>query len=99
MVLAFVVVVTTTKTMKTGLSWTKMTTISTRYNFVPHLAINHHEADKCLFLQTHFLCCILMEIYLKKELLKLTDIQVKKEPVQHEPVVSKPSIFVLPGTQ
>jgi hypothetical protein len=34
-------------------SGTKVTMISIRYHLVPHLVINHLEADKCLFLQTN----------------------------------------------
>jgi hypothetical protein len=36
--------------------WDKMTMISVRYHFVPHLVVNHPETDKCLFLQKNFFC-------------------------------------------
>jgi hypothetical protein len=37
-----------------GLSDTKVIMISLWYHFVPHLVINHLEADKCLFFQINF---------------------------------------------
>jgi hypothetical protein len=67
-VVVVVVVVTMTKMMimKIGPSGTKMTMISIRYHFVPHLVINHCEMDKCLLLHTNFLCYFLVHLCLKK---------------------------------
>jgi hypothetical protein len=49
------VVVTLTRmmVMKIGLSGVKKAMISTRYNFVPHLVINHLKMDQYLFLDTN----------------------------------------------
>jgi hypothetical protein len=46
--------------------WDKMTTISVRYHFVPHLVVNHLETDKCLFPQTNFVLLFLVQLYLKE---------------------------------
>jgi hypothetical protein len=32
----------------------KMTTISIRYHFMPHLVVNHSKTDKCLFFNKIF---------------------------------------------
>jgi hypothetical protein len=49
-------VVTMTKTMiiKIGLLGMKITMISTPHHFMPHLVVNHHETDKCVFQHIHF---------------------------------------------
>jgi hypothetical protein len=43
----------------------KMTTISIRYHFMPHLVVNHPETDKCLFFHKifcHFSATLFEEI-------------------------------------
>jgi hypothetical protein len=47
------VTMTRTVIMKIGLSGVKMT-ISIRYQFMPHLVMNHLEMDKCLYLHKNF---------------------------------------------
>jgi hypothetical protein len=53
----FVVVVTRTKTMimTIVLSGTKVTMVYVWYHFVPHLAVNHLEIDKCMLRHTNFM--------------------------------------------